>query len=352
MSGQQSRSNGISSNIANMMSSGAANNQFSQNVYGGQQSALADLYRQAQGLFTSGQSPLNQGIAKSGQNIDWVNGQVANNWENQLGGGQFGNVNTGSLVDSYQRQLGTDTTGAYGRLAGSLDKSLNTQFTPSGPSNQSQIYAQMMGGQGNNYADAMKSQYLSDAQRAQEQMMSNLDARIGGTGMTGSTRHGIAQGMGMRDINQNLQRNLAETGYNTFDKDLQNKLSIAQQADANNFNRENMYLQDRQNAQGLAAQELAAQRGLVSGAQQGMAGLNQAGQDTRNLALSQAQGMQNLGMGNLAPLSQQWSGLQNYQNAIGGPLVLNSGTGSSWNNAYGSQIGGSSMNSKSGGGGI
>jgi hypothetical protein len=210
----------------------------------------------------------------------------------------------------------------------------------------------MMGGKGNNYADAMKAQYMIDAQRAQEQMLGNLDARTAGTGTMGSTRQQVAQGMGMRDINQNLQRNLAETGYNTFDKDLQNKLDIARMADTNNLTREQMYMSDRQNAQNLTAQELAAQRGIVSGAQQGLTGLNQMGQDVRTGALGAAGNMQNLGMGNLAPLSQQWMGLNNYQQALGGPLVLNSGTGSSWNNAGGSNVSNSSANSKSGGGGI
>ena len=352
MSGQSSKSNSLSQNIASMFSQGGANNSFSQDIYGGQQGALSDLYKQAQGLFSGNQGALNQGVNKAVGNTQGVYDKAAPAWNQQLQGGQFSGVNTNALNKSYQDQLLANTSGAANRLSGSLDKSLNTKFTPSGQSNQQSIYASMMGGQGNNYADAMKGQYMQDAQRAQEQMLGNLDARTAGTGTMGSTRQQVAQGMGMRDINSNLQGNLARTGYDTFDKDLQNKLSIAQQADTNNFNRENMYMSDRQNAQNLAAQELAAQRGQITGAQQGMTGLNQMGQDVRTGALNNSSNMQNLGMGSLVPLSQQWQGLQNYQQALGGPLVLNKGAGSSWNNAGGSNVSNSSANSKSGGGGI
>lgn len=352
MSGQSSKSNSLSQNIASMLSSGGANNSFSQDVYGGQQGALGDLYKQAQSLFTGNQGALNQGVNQAVGNTQNVYNSANPAWNKQLQGGQFSGINPNALNKSYLNQLGANTSAASNRLSSSLDKSLNTNFTPSGQSNQQSIYASMMGGQGNNYADAMKSQYMSDAQRAQEQMLGNLDARTAGTGMMGSTRQDIAQGLGMRDINSNLQRSLAETGYKTFDKDLQNKLSIAQQADTNNLSREQMYMQNMQNAQNLSAQELAAQRGLISGAQQGMTGLNQMGQDVRSDALNYAPNMQNLGMGSLVPLSQQWQGLQNYQQALGGPLVLNKGTGSSWNNASGSNVSNSSANSKSGGGGI
>jgi hypothetical protein len=352
MSGQSASSSQNMVNIANMLSNGSSNNQFSQNLWGGQQGALSDLYKQAQNLFSGNQGALNKGVNQAVGNTQGVYNSSAPAWNKQLQGGQFSGVNTNALNKSYQDQLLANTSGAANRLSGSLDKSLNTKFTPSGQSNQQSIYASMMGGQGNNYADAMKSQYMQDAQRAQEQMLGNLDARTAGTGTMGSTRQQVAQGMGMRDINSNLQGNLARTGYDTFDKDLQNKLSIAQQADTNNFNRENMYMSDRQNAQNLAAQELAAQRGQIYGAQQGMTGLNQMGQDVRTGALNNSSNMQNLGMGSLVPLNQQWQGLQNYQQALGSPLVLNQGSGSSQNNSSGSSMGKSTGKSRSAGGGI
>jgi hypothetical protein len=241
-------------------------------------------------------------------------------------------------------------------LMTSLNNSLNREFKPSGPTNTQRIYNMIMGGEGNNYADAMKGQYLADADLAQKQMLSNLDARAAASGMTGSSREGIAQGLGLQGINRNLQEQLAKTGYETFDKDLGNKLSIAEQADTNNLTREGMYLGDTARAQGLGFDELNNSRNATladrTGARDAMGNLIGAKETTSGNALSFSDAIQNLGMGILEPLMAKWGNFGGYANAIGGPTVLNSGTGSSWNNYSGSNQYASSANGKSGGGGI
>jgi len=171
-----------------------------------------------------------------------------------------------------------------------------------------------MGGEGNNYADAMKDQYTKDAQRSMDNMNSTLDARAAGSGMSGSSRHGVAQGIMGRGINDALQKNLAETGYNTFDKDLNRKLQIAGQADSNNLSRQQMM------SNMIGQQQGAMQQGLNFGGQ-----------------------MQNMNMGQFSPYMAPWQAMGQYSNAIGRPTILGSGSSkgkSSGFGASGSYMGG------------
>ena len=298
MSGQSSNSNQLSQTLASMFSNSGSNNKFGQQVSSMQSPALQDLYTQARDMFTNTQGGVDKAVGQSQDYINNVNQSALPAWQQQLGGGAYAGVDANDIYSQLKQSMGQ-------------------------PSNTSSIYAGMMGGEGNNYADAMKSKYMADADRAQKQMMSNIDARAGGTGMVDSSRAGVSEALGMRDINQNLQGNMAQVGYETFDKDLQNKLGIAQQADSNTLQRQQML-------QGMLGQKQQAMQGGLQGSSQ----------------------MQNLGMGSFAPLSQQWQGLNNYQQAIGSPLVLNSGQGSSFANAGGNTLSNSSARSKSGGGGI
>ena len=248
-------------NNSSNQKSGSSN--FAQNI--GNQPQYNQLTGAANNLFNKNATydPLAQGAQyATAQGVQGANTK-------NLNGGVYGGLNIGN------------------QLMGSLQNTLNK------PSETSGIYAQMMGGKGNNYADAMKSQYLRDANRAQMQMQGNNALEAAGVGQSGSSREGVANAMGMHDINQNLQRNMAETGYNTFDKDLQNKLAIAQMADQNTFGRQN-----------LMANMLGQQQGAVN---QGIGG---------------AQNVQGLYTN---AQNSPWAGLQNYAQAVGGPIVLNSG---------------------------
>lgn len=251
------------------------NYNFNQTIPEFQQKALSQMYGNAANLFgqtTGGQQSLIPGQSSA---MDNVFKQTQSAWQSALGGGIFGNM-------GLQSQLGE-----------SLQQSLSS------PTNTQQIYADVMGGKGNNYADAMKASYIGDANRATDNMLANMDARAAASGMSGGSRHGIATSRGLYDINSNLQRNLAETGYNTFDKDLTNKLNIAGQADSNTLQRQQMM----QNMLGTA-------------------------QDTSNNAIGNAANVQNLGMGAFAPFMAPWDGLNNYAAAIGSPTVLSNGGGS------------------------
>jgi hypothetical protein len=246
--------------------------QFSNKIYKPQGKAFEKLWAQLPGLYDQLQGGTNQMVPWA---QDYMMGNIGNTnagWQNQLAGGAYQGLDLNNQLNQ------------------SLENTLNS------PTNTQQIYGDIMGGQGNNYADAMRNQYTIDANRTMDNMLANLDARAAGNGMSGSSRQGIAQGLGIRDINQNLQSNLAQLGYNTFDKDLANKLSIAGQADQATLQRQQM-LSD------LIGQKNATQAGAVG----------QGGQ------------MQDVGMGAFAPGQMPWQNIQAWQNSL--MPIINQQTG-------------------------
>ena len=267
-------------------SSANSNSQFQQQIPQWQANALTNMYNAAQGQYNTTGQAIQQQTPGVQAYVDQTNQAAMPEWKNQLAGGVYQGMNNAN------------------QLSNSLQQSLSS------PTNTQNIYGQMMGGQGNNYADAMKASYLGDANRATDNMLANLDSRAAASGMSGGSRHGVATSQGMYDINSNLQKNLADTGYNTFDKDLNNKLNIAQQADSGTLARQQMM-----------SDMLGQQQGVQTGA------LNAGGQ------------MQNLGMGSFAPTMMPWQNMSNYSNSIRDANILSSGNSASNSNA------------KSGGGG-
>jgi hypothetical protein len=247
--------------------------QYQDQVWGGQSGALQDLYGNAQDLYNQSSAGMQNLQGGATQNMQDTYNQANPAWQDQLQGGAYKDM------------------GLQNQLMGSLNQSMNS------PSATSQINAMTMGGEGNNYADAMKGQYMQDANRAQEMMLSNLDARAAGSGMSGGSRHGIAQGLGMEGINDQLQTNLAQTGYETFDKDLNRKLGIAGMADQNTLARQQMM-------SGMIGQQNQAQQGAIQG----------------------GQNMQNINMGQYAPQMMPWEAMGRYANTIGRPTILGSGS--------------------------
>jgi hypothetical protein len=265
--------------------SSSSQSSFNQKIPKFQEDALKQLYGQANTQYGQTAGSIAGRTPGADSFINNVNQGAMGGYNDALQGGVYQNMgNQQALQDSLQQSLAN-------------------------PSATSQIYGQVMGGQGNNYADAMKASYITDANRAQQNMLGNLDARAAASGMSGGSRHGTATAQGMNDINSNLQKNLATTGYETFNQDLQNKLGIAQQADQGTLQRQQM-LSDM----------IGQQQGVQTG------------------ALNQGQNMQNLGMGSFAPGMVGWNNMSNYANTIGSPNVLSSGS--------------SSSSSKSGGGGL
>jgi len=131
--------------------------------------------------------------------------------------------------------------------------------------------------------------------------------------MSGGSRHGIATGLGMESINDQLQKNLAQTGYSTFDQDLNRKLAIAQQADQGNLARQQMMSQ-------MIGQQNQAQQSAIEG----------------------GQNVQNINMGQYAPQMMPWDAMAEYSNVIGRPTILGSGSqsGSSRSGSISGGVGG------------
>lgn len=257
-------------------SNSSSNSAFNQRIWGAQNKAFKNLFKEAKNLYGGQIGDILAAVPGAIQQQKDIYGQAQGGWQDQLQGGAYKDM------------------GLQKQLTNSLDRSLNS------PTNMQEINNMIMGGKGNNYADAMKQSYMRDANDAQANMLSNLDARVSGGGLPGSSRHGVATALGMRDINRNLQGNMARTGFETFDKDLERKLNIAQQADQGT----------------LARQQMLS--GMIGNQNQAMQGGLQFGQN-----------MQGLNMGQFQPYAAPWQAAGSYANILGNPVVLNSGASSS-----------------------
>ena len=308
----QASGNSSSNSTFNSANESATGANYNQNIWGGQSPALQSLYQQAGNVFQNQYPELQNQITNASNNMNQVTNTANPYWEQQMQGGAYNGMELQNKLD-YLMANGADT------------------------GNTSRIYANIMGGEGNNYADAMREQYVKDATRAQENMLKNLDQRAAAAGMSGGSRQGVATALGMRDINDNLQSEMAKIGYNTFDKDLQNKLKIAELADQNALAR-------------------------YQGDQNTLTGLLNSLQQTMNTGLNNTTGMQELNMGQFAPGMVPYAQLGQYANVLGSPTLLSNGSqfGSSSGTQEGLQnainkwqaMGTASSDSKSGGIGI
>ncbi len=274
------------------------------------------------GISGNKSSNKTRGQSTFGQEVWQPGGNALQNLYSQVGGlfnqtspgtayraneaGQFGQDVMQNQVPAYQQQL---QGGAYGGLGVGDQLMSSLQQSQNQPSATQRINNQIMGGEGNNYADAMRNQYVSDATRAQENMLANTDARAAAAGMSGGARQGVLQARGMRDINENLQRNMANVGYSSFEKDLDRKLGIAEQADQNTLGRQQLM------------------SGMLGNQQQAMRG----GFDVGNQMFNQAQTQQAL----------PWQQAGTYSDIIGDPTLLGSGASNQMGKGSGFGVGAS-----------
>jgi len=277
----------MSGSFGGSKSDSSSNTGFNQDVWNPQGEALQGMYGQAGDLM--GQS-MGKGGKNAGQAMDF--------------GQRYSQDSMNAMQQPWQQQM---QGGAYGgmNLQGQMNESIAGM--QNAPNYEQDINAQIMGGAGNDYADAMKGEYMQDAQRAQEQMLGGLDARASASGMSGGSRHGTATAQGMEDINRNLQGNMARTGYETFDKNLDRNLDIARQADTNAMQR--AFQNQNTIGQLMGGQQGAMQGGLNFGDQ-----MNQFGQQQQMMP---------------------WQQMGAYSNTLGGPTVLSSGQSGSSGSAKG-----------------
>jgi hypothetical protein len=266
--------------------------QFGQQVYDPNNQALQGMYGDIGSLFEQANAGMQGRIPGAADNIQGVMNSSQQPWQNQMQGGAFQGMD---LQGNYQRALNQ------------------------GGGNEQFINESIMGGAGNNYADAMKGQLQQDSDQRLGQSLAMNDARASGYGQSGSSRHGLTESRLHDDSNRDLSRQQTNIGFNTFDKDLDRKLGIAQRADTYDMNR----LQNTSE--------------MLGGQQQAMQG-----------GLNYGQNMQNLGMGQLAPYMQPWQMTDNLVNATGtaqAPVVFGQGSSMGQASDFGSGSGGGSASS-------
>lgn len=248
-----------------------------QDVWGGQGDALQNLYGNAENLF-----------GQNGQYSDQLNNiaqSLGPAFQNIFGGAQQG----------MQDQLGG---GAYGDSAEIRQQLMDSM---GGRSNMGSMYESIVGGPGNTYIDPMVDAMRQSGNQQLQTMESGTGLDAAALGQGGSSRHAMQNAMqnaqGAQDMNQQ-EMNMRGGAYDT---DLAMKMGIAQQADSNRQADQNRMMDM------LSGSNASQQYGMGAG-----------------------QGVQNLGMGQMAPWmqaqNQGWGAMNNYANTIGAPTVLSSGS--------------------------
>ncbi len=252
--------------------------QFGQDVFGPQASALQNMYGQVGNLFSKGMNQMGQQVPGAIGQQQQVFDASMPAYQQMLQGGAYAGM---PLQSMYQDALG-------------------------GGGNEAELQAMIMGGAGNNYAQAMQDQLAGDAMDRLGRSFAAADARASAAGQPGSSRHGLLQARMAQDEMDRLADAQTNIGYQTFDKDLQRKLDIARRADQFDAAR-------LQNVSGmLGAQNQAMQGGLGFGA-----------------------GQQALGMGQFSPTMAPFQMVAPYAGAIGAPTVLSSGESSATSDSKG-----------------
>lgn len=276
-------------------SMGISNSSFGQEVWKGQQKPLMDMYGQAKDLFSNfDPSSLNGSI------------DTAKNYANNM---------AGAAIPAWQQQAqGGYTSGAAAGTNQGLIDSLNRSM--SGPSNAGRMYQDIVGGAGNTYIDPMVNSMKEGVMDNVNRQVPGIAADAIGAGQMGSSRHGIAEGLMRSDANKNMIRDEMTMRGQAYDKDLDWKMQIANQAD-----------QGIAGAQDRAISLMNAQNQSSQGAlnsQQQMAGWGNAGMNAE-----------------LAGANAPWDIMDRYSNALGDPNVLSSGKSFSFNKGSGSSKGAS-----------
>lgn len=252
--------------------------QFNQDVWGPQGSALQGLYGGLANLFGQSNQQMQAQIPGAINQQNQIFDQAQQGMNRQLQGGAFGGM---PLQQNYQDAL-------------------------QGGGNEQFINQSIMGGAGNNYAQAMKDQMAGDAMDRLGRQFAGSDLRASNAGQSGSSRHGLLQADMARQAMDRLADQQTDVGFETFDKDLDRKMGIAQRADQFDMGR----LQQTGNMLGQQNQAMAG-------------------------GVNMGQGLQNLGMGQFAPSMAPWQAAGQYASGIGGPTVLGSGTASGDSSAKG-----------------
>jgi len=348
--------------------------QSTQDIWGPQGDALSGLYKDASSWFNNNSGGIQGGANQAGDLSQGAINSVAGPWQQNLQGGNLAGYDIGSYLSGQIGQNrdingGTATAQQFGAGPGVSSNQMGPGMNlEAGPGVQNHSVGQLNSTEAQNSFDRnvgpggsldnMKGMYRQDANNARDDMLGSMDARAAASGMSGGSGHGNAIGRGQEGINQNLQSQMAQTGYDAYNRDLDRQLGIAGDKDTmnqqragwdqqNSFNTQNANQQNRfqvgQANQGnqfkydeanqgsdLQAQMAnlqnmfqtnQANQGANLSAQQGNQQANiQAGQANQNYAQQQQQQLGDL-MGQQQGSSETAIGQQEQiQNFINGPL--------------------------------
>ena len=191
----------------------SSSSETNQNVWGPQAEILTQMYEHAPQLWSDmqGQMPgIQQGMS------DWNQGvqdQSMAGWQDQMGGGNLGGYNIA------------------GTLSGSLQNSMNNPTNMQNTANQFGT---------NNYADAYRQNFINDARSAIDTGLAATDGRAAASGMSGGSRHGLMQADALNNVNQNLQSNLANVGYQDYQSMANRQMQAAGAADQQTMQQQSM----------------------------------------------------------------------------------------------------------------
>ena len=249
-----------------------------------------------------------------GSNFEDMYGDFGNMWKQYMGpgGGQERIDESAGGASDFMKRISEAGAGGMeelmsggrmGATGSAIDPALRESImaSMSDPSQTGRMYESIVGGAGNEYIDPLIARMGEDEAVRQNRSASDIRGSAVGSGMTGSSRHGIAEGLMRSEGSRDLGNREASARAGAYDKDLDWKMKIAEQADLG-----------RGQAQDRAI-------GLLAGGDENV----RAGTD-------QASWMQNLGMGQMAPWMQaaqnpfQMGGA--YSSMMGPGTVLGSGS--------------------------
>lgn len=225
---------------------------------------------------------------------------LTNQYVNNANPYMTGAANTGQAGSAYMSGGGSfgDTSGMRNSLYSSIQDSM------ANPSQTGKMYESIVGGAGNTYVDPLVASMRQSGNQALDRSNAYNAADASNYGQSGGSRQAMQNAMNTRMANQDMagQENALRAG--AYDKDLNWKMSIAQQADLGRGQ-----AQDR-----------------------GMAAL-QGADANRQFGMGYQPTMQNLGMGTMAPWMQgmmmPWQMANMYATSMGNPTTLGSGTSTS-----------------------
>lgn len=150
--------------------------------------------------------PMAEGATQLFTNIGNIGGGANGDFSNILaqvgGGGGYSPINMGGIGNFSAGNISAPSLGAIREI---VPETMNMDFT------------------------ALRNAMGADANYAQGNALAALDNRAALAGMPGSSRHGIAQGQAIGEIQRGLDTNLANMEYNAYDSDANRRLA-AQQA--------------------------------------------------------------------------------------------------------------------------